>query len=112
MSQYILLQQFDDEGFSFEVSSTGRRLTLEEALGTGLVTRDQLRRHERSDWTNGWYEIVPGDEIVFRVRDRKKGNVDATFVVPSSGLLNPPSDLDDWRRTGEGLLSFFRDAGC
>lgn len=119
MLQFILLfstggpGDYDDH---VEAECTGRKLTLEEAQDLGLVTLDQLRRHHYGPSDQAWYEVKPGDEIVFTIDEwvwegdepRYPLHQRLTYVVPTAGLLNPPVDLDDifFRRSG-GLREYY-----
>jgi hypothetical protein len=114
MSQFILLfstggpGDYDDH---IEVECTGRKLTLQQAQDRNLVTQDQLRRHRNGPYDKAWYEVKPGDEIVFTIDEwvwegdepRYPRYQKLTYVVPPDGLSNPPIDLDDifFRRLGD-----------
>ncbi len=106
MSQFILLfstggpGDYDDH---VEVGCTGRKLTLKEAQEHKLVTPDQLRRHRYGPSDKAWYEVEPGDEIVFIIDEwvwegdepRYPRYQRLTYVIPAAGLANPPVDLDE-----------------
>ena len=116
MPQFILLFSTGDAGHyddHIEVECSGRKLTTEEALALRLVTRGQLSRHRLAiSYDLAWYEVKPGDEIIFDVdqwvwenEEENRGYLlhqRLTFVVPPNGLLNPPVDLDEFfRQPGE-----------
>lgn len=99
MTQYILLQSYTGPShFIFEVTTTGRKLGLDEALNQGLMRRDELVRYRCSNYAAGWYEVSPGDKITVEYVDFDDDTDDlAVFVVPENGLPGPPVSLDDDR---------------
>jgi len=106
--QYILLQTYTGlSTFCYEVTSTGRKLTLDEALAFGLTNRNELDRHKRSDYTAEWHEIKPGDQIMVELRDDETDE-SWKFIVPEAGLPKPPVSLDD-ERTGMWLHEYLRE---
>lgn len=107
MKQYILLQTYTGpSAFLCEATSTGRKLTLEEAFALGLTNRNELDRHKRSDYTAEWHEIKAGDQITIVLQD-DENDEDWTFIVPQAGLPEPPVSLDD-EHTGPRLHEYLK----
>ena len=90
--------------FMFTVDCSGRKLSIEEVFEKGLCDDDILRRHQRSDFSQEWYEVTEGDQIKIcwweNLRDEE-----TTFIIPAE-LPNPPQNPDDMDRTGMYLYDY------
>ncbi len=103
MKQIILLNSYVGlSGFTFDVMCSGRRLDREEVLVKGLVTKDQIRRNVASNYTQEWYEVVPGDSIIVEhfYNDEPRVNRKRIFRIPQSGMQSPNTSLDNFEATG------------
>lgn len=97
MPQYILLQSYLGlSDYVYIAKCSGRRLDLPEVKQLELTDDQALRRHERSSYTQEWFEIHPGDWIEVEIigEDYGEKNLHVRFTIPEKGLENPPQKLD------------------
>jgi hypothetical protein len=95
MSQIILVGSYCGlSSYTHDVSVTGRLLEIDEVRKLGLVDDAAMRRHKRSDYSQEWYEINPGDQVTVIVGELGEEE-EMVFEIPETPLLNPPQKLDD-----------------
>lgn len=84
------------------------------------MTSAQLSRHRLAiSHDLAWYEVRPGDEIIFDMNqwiwdneEEDKGyprHQKLTFVIPPNGLPNPPVDLDEFFRQPGELYEYYAE---
>lgn len=96
MGQIILVRSYVGMStYTYEVEVSGRRLGLEEVKKLGLVTDQDLRHHERSDYVHDWYEINPGDTISIEIDDGSEDIGIEVYEIPADPLPELPQRLDD-----------------
>jgi hypothetical protein len=94
--------------YVYDVTCTGRRLSITEAAGKGLFNQKAFKGN-KIDYAFEWYEVNAGDRIQIHIADDDDSPHTVTFIVPDTGLPNPPLR---WENTHFNELDVYLAKHC